>query len=623
MGIRYRPEIDGLRAIAVLAVVLYHAGAGGAGYVGVDVFFVISGYLITSILLAEAQGAGGISLLGFYARRVRRILPALVLVVVATLAVGRMLLSPWEAVALERSGAASMLFGANFFFQAHTGDYFDPNANEMPLLHLWSLAIEEQFYLVWPVLLMGLGKVRGGRVLLPAIVGLCIASFMLAALATSRGAQGAEFAFYQAPARFWELAVGGAIAASAARNVPRAMASAGLVLVLAACVYPVHPFPGLGALPAVAGAGLLLLAVHGGGALGPVGAVLRSWPMVRVGLVSYSLYLWHWPLLALYRATSIGDGDVRVRLGLCVIALLLAVASYRYVEQPFRKSSRTGRARIVAVGAITCSSLAFAAYGLALATNLMPANDNPLAVRAEMDKPSRACHSTGMEEPRIKCAPRRGTRIGIWGDSLAYAWSPAVWMQDTQGSAFSRDSCRPYLGYVPAKPFPADIKCERFNALVVDQVKGLDTLVLVAVWDKDHVGLIRNTLARVAPLVHRVVILGPTPTMHSEVGRCIRQRAENACSLTRSEFDKEAEPLLAVLHTVAADYPNVTVVDLTARFCTSQRCPPVLDGVPLYWDRFHISSTVAKSYALPLGSSVFPAGKVMRKQLPVAAPRAM
>jgi peptidoglycan/LPS O-acetylase OafA/YrhL len=597
MGIRYRPEIDGLRAIAVLAVVLYHAGIGGAGYVGVDVFFVISGYLITSILLAEVQATGTISLLGFYARRVRRILPALVVVVVATLMLGRLLLSAGEAVRLERSGAASLLFAANFFFQANTGGYFDPGADEQPLLHLWSLAIEEQFYLAWPLLLVLLARRRARP--LPVFAALGLASFGLAAWMAARGPQGAEFAFYQTPARFWELAAGGTIAALPMRAMPRMVGTVGIAIVLFACVHPLQPFPGPGALPAVAGAALLLLAVHGAGPLGTVGAWLRSWPMAKIGLVSYSFYLWHWPLLALYRATSIGEGDIRVRLALCVVALLLAIASYRYVEQPFRKWSRAGRGRMIAVGAGVSVSLAVASFAVAANTNLAPPRDDPLALRAERDYPSRSCHSTGMAEPRIMCAPAPGTRIAIWGDSQAYAWSPAARRADPQSVEFSRDSCQPYLGYLPEKPFPADVKCERFNALVVEQVKGLDTLVLVGVWDANHAGLIRSTLDEVAPEVRRVVVLGPTPRMRSEVARCIRKHAQSACAIPRAEFDAHARPILALLRDAARTHPNVVVVDLGDRFCTATSCPPVRDGMPLYWDRLHVSSSMAKAFALP------------------------
>jgi peptidoglycan/LPS O-acetylase OafA/YrhL len=600
MGIRYRPEIDGLRAIAVLAVVLYHAGLGGAGYVGVDVFFVISGYLITSILLVEAQSTGTIGLLGFYARRVRRILPALLVVVAATLAMGRLLLSEAQVVMLERSGAASLLFGANFFFQANTGGYFDATADELPLLHLWSLAIEEQFYLAWPLLLSVLVPARRGRWVLPALAGFALASFALAAWLVGRGPDGAELAFYQTPARFWELALGGLVAALPVRAGPRVMAPLGLAAVLAACIFLLHPFPGPGAVPAVAGAAVLLLAVHGCGPTGMAGAWLRSRPMVGIGLVSYSLYLWHWPLLALYRATIIGDGDIRVRFALCLVALVLSVASYRYVEQPFRKS-KTGKGRTVAVGAGVCVALAAVSFALAAHSRFAPPPaDDPLALRAEHDFPSKACHDTGMQAPRIKCARTPSTRIAIWGDSLAYAWAPGMRRFDAHSVEFSRDSCRPYLGYLPPKPYPADVKCERFNDLVARQVQGLNTLVLVAVWDAGQGAALGRTLDAVAPRVGRVVVLGPTPRMRGEVARCIRRHAEAECAISRAAFDAQAAPVLAALRAAARAHPNVEVVDLADAFCTATVCPPVRGGVPLYWDKFHVSSSMATSVALPL-----------------------
>jgi peptidoglycan/LPS O-acetylase OafA/YrhL len=597
MGIKYSPEIDGLRAIAVLAVVVFHAGAGGAGFVGVDVFFAISGYLITSLLLAEWLEAGRIDLGRFYARRVRRILPAVVLVVLATLAAGTVLLPPAAYAHLVASAAAALLFVGNAYFQATTGGYFDASAEQMPLLHLWSLAVEEQFYLVWPLALAGLLRLRRDW-LRPAIAGLAVASFALATMLVANGPQGGEIAFHQMPARFWELALGGLVATLPARRVPRGTLAIGLALVLVACVRPVQPFPGPGALPAVAGASLVLLAVHGGGELGMAGNWLRSPPMRLLGLVSYSFYLWHWPLLALYRATSIGEGAPGVRAGLCVLALLLAVATYRYVEQPFR-SMRGSSRRFVVGGAAASLLLAGGISAFAWATRPILVNDNPLALRAERDMPPRTCHSTGMEPPAIKCAPIAQTRIGIWGDSQAYAWSPSVWAQDPNGSAFSRDACRPLLDFVPEAAYPADLKCRAFNALVAERVKGLDTLVLASVWDVASAGRLARTLDAVAPRVRRIIVLGPTPRLREHAGRCIRQDAQAECAVPRTEFDANATPILAALRAAAAHHPNVRVLDMTSRFCTATECPVLLRGVPLYWDNYHVSSSVAKAFVLP------------------------
>jgi len=199
----------------------------------------------------------------------------------------------------------------------------------------------------------------------------------------------------------------------------------------------------------------------------------------------------------------------------------------------------------------------------------------------------------------IKCPPVSQTRIAIWGDSLAYAWSPLVWQLDPHASALSRDGCQPYLGHLPAKPYPADLKCRDFNALVTAKVRGLDTLVLVGRWNVANVGYLRPTLDAVAPDVRHVFVLGPTPKLHAEAGRCIRQHAEAACALPRSEFDAIAEPILASLRASAAPHPNVTIVDMTDSFCTPVSCPVMLHDMPLYWDAYHVSSSVAKSFELP------------------------
>jgi len=205
----YRPEIDGLRAIAVASVVLYHAGLGpAAGFAGVDVFFVISGYLITWLLVMEWRNGGHIDLAGFYARRVRRILPAAGTVIVATVLLSRLLLPLAAQENVNRSAASSALFIANVFFMQNSGGYFDGPSAEMPLLHLWSLAVEEQFYLVWPLflmLLLGL-RARAAR----TIVALSILASLVLAETLMRTYPDA--AFYQMPARFWELAAGGFIA---------------------------------------------------------------------------------------------------------------------------------------------------------------------------------------------------------------------------------------------------------------------------------------------------------------------------------------------------------------------------------------------------------------------------
>lgn len=574
MGIKYRPEIDGLRAIAVLAVVLYHAGIGGAGFVGVDVFFVISGYLITSLLLNEQR----IDLLGFYARRVRRIFPAAAVVTLATLGASALLLDPEQQVKVANSAGAALVFGANVFFQVTTGGYFDGPSAELPLLHLWSLSVEEQFYFLWPALLLFLPR----RWLRPALLGMALASL---ALAEWWIAQGSQAAFYEMPARFWELAAGGLIAASPARALPRWLASAGIVLTLAACAIPLGHFPGVGALPAVLGACAIIAAVHGGG----TNALLRSRSMVGVGLTSYSLYLWHWPLLAFYRVLTVGDGDPAVKFELCIVALVLAIGSYRYIEQPFRRL-RFKSGRTVVVGAALSSVFALSACMMGL--NAHDARSVQLidvaSLKVARDKPPLDCHISGVETMPFKCPPH--SRTLVWGDSMAWSWLPAF----PDASDVSMDSCPPFLGYLP-QTHPVDLQCRAHNAAVA--ALSADTVYLVARWSgyggPDPLAPTLDALVKVP----HVLIIGPTPEMRDVVPKCIRQQAEAACAITRAEFDAQAGPILAHLRKLAAGHPNVEVIDVTDRFCTATTCPPVLNGMPLYWDSHHITQTAARSFA--------------------------
>ena len=589
MGITYRPEIDGLRAISVVSVVLYHAGVGGAGFVGVDVFFVISGYLITSLLLDEFNRTQAIDFMAFYAKRVRRILPALIVVVLATVVASTFLLSLAEMKKTASSAGAAMAFVANIFFQSTTGSYFDGRAEEMPLLHLWSLSVEEQFYLAWPAILLMLLRFRPDKLQVLVVV-LGAGSF---ALAQTLVLHDPESAFYQMPARLWELAAGGFIAATPRRNVPKWVMPVGLALLVIAVVKALDPFPASGALPVVAGASLVIAAVHGGA----TNKFLAAKPMVAIGLVSYSLYLWHWPLLALYRATSIGEGRLDVRLYLCAAALVLAAATYRYVEQPLRRG-KLGSRPVVVAGVSTAVFLVVAAVTFGALPQLK--DDHRLAARAENDLPPRVCHTKTLDPPVAKCLPRPSSRVGIWGDSMAYSWTPAIWRLDPNAIAFTRDACAPVVDYLPTHSSQADRDCRTYNSDVAFRIRRLETLVLVAMWQPDDPRLagLQRTLEVAAPRVGRVILLGPTPTLKDDVPRCLRQDRVAACAVSRPEFDRHAQPILASLRQVAARYPNVIVVDLGNDFCDASQCPAVLGGVPLYWDSHHISMSISRNFDL-------------------------
>jgi len=580
MKLAYRPEIDGLRAIAVLAVVLGHAGLGGAGYVGVDIFFVISGYLITSLLLAEHDATGRIDLAAFYARRVRRIVPAASVTVVATLVACWLLLPPDALAHAARSAAAASVFAANLFFEFASGGYFDADSATMPMLHLWSLSVEEQFYFLWPALLP---FVRSRR----AIGVLAATSLLLACVLEARDPSAA---FYQMPARLWELALGGwIVAAPPRRPAPRWLAWAGIVLALASISIPFGDWRLLNVAAAVLGAALVLHALHEGGG----NRFLASAPMVGVGLVSYSLYLWHWPLLALYRATAPAAQGIATPLALCAVALVLAVASWRYVEQPFRRM-RAPAARTLAAGIAVSLLLALGAYALsrhALDTGFV--DRVPEATRAERDRPrpgveGQQCHSGRDAAASLKCPPR--SRTVVWGDSMAYSWLPAF----PGATVATRDACAPLLGEPPAGARDWQRRCREFNAAVAGI--DADAFVLAARWQTYPGFDLRPTFARLRG--KRVFVLGPTPELPLAVPDCMRAHDPRACTLTRAEYERVAAPLLARLRAQAAGFDNVQVVDLADSFCNATQCPPAKGGVPLYWDSHHISARAARASGL-------------------------
>ncbi|MEW5962049.1 MAG: acyltransferase family protein [Pseudomonadota bacterium] len=366
----YRPDIDGLRAVAVTAVVAYHAAPAlvPGGFVGVDLFFVISGFLISSIILTE-RDQGRFSLIGFYARRIRRLFPALIVVLAATATAGWYYLLPHEQAALGRHIAAGALYYINFTLKEESG-YFDTAAEEKPLLHLWSLAVEEQFYIVWPILLL----VVAGRRRLLMVLALITAVSLVANVITIRRDPAA--AFFLPQNRFWELGLGALIAffnlyapnefrqkllsragvlGLGARGLTVVASVLGLALILAATFGLSRdvPYPGAWALIPCLGAALIIAA----GPEAPVNRWLLSHsPVVFVGLISYPLYLWHWPLLAF--PTIVGAIDEPgVRATAVALAIVLATATYLLLERPLRHARTVTVPATLMAGSIVCLGL--------------------------------------------------------------------------------------------------------------------------------------------------------------------------------------------------------------------------------------------------------------------------
>lgn len=622
MALEHKPEIDGLRAIAVAAVVAYHAvpEAVPGGFVGVDVFFVISGYLITALLARELATSGRIDFAAFYARRARRLLPALLVMLVCVMLVLAGPMGRHESLVDESATSSlySLAFLANFHFQATSGGYFDVASDTRPMLHLWSLAVEEQFYLVYPVLLLALYRFSPGatarRLGLVAAASLLLAEYWVHILP--------ELAFYHMPARFWELAAGGLVALSpVAAAVParaRGLLATGLAaVVLSSLLTPLWgPFPGKSALPAVLGSGLVLLAVHRGAVSGWGAAFLRARPIIGLGKVSYSLYLWHWPLLVLLEAAwpePAGSGE---RLAACGVALALAWASWRFIERPFRKA---GLRPVPAIGlGLAASALAAAVILAASAVDRLPPDARRLADAARSDLPDILgdCHFdagdpvSALQPASCNSRPALPPTYAVWGDSHALAWQPFAWRlagaADASAAPLTLNSCPPGTGGADATD-----ACGRFNRMALGWLErtALDTLVVAQRWPVGYseAGDAPPLLsARVAELsvaldrlghIRRILVLGPLPALRQSAPDCIALGWEEDCSMPAPAHRRRVEMAWRQLEELALRHPNVELLDPTDFFCDALRCPPVRHGFGLYWDSNHITASASRGFA--------------------------
>ncbi|HLB08469.1 MAG TPA: acyltransferase, partial [Gemmatimonadaceae bacterium] len=341
----YRPDVDGLRAVAVLSVIFFHLSKPllPGGFLGVDIFFVISGYLITRNILQGVE-LGTFSILEFYRRRIKRIAPVMLVVVAFTLIASQLLQLPEDARTTAKSAVFSLASLANvYFWKFQDTSYFAIDSSQIPLLHLWSLGVEEQFYLIWPALLLVTYRATRARRFFGAAAAVAAASFLMGDLLYDRAP---SFVYYMLPTRAGELLMGALVAIAVVRQVERRIASAAIpaiatigAVVLVASFFLINeqqPFPGWRAVPPTAATALLILAGH---CRDNAWSRVLAWrPLVWVGLISYSAYLWHWPLLSLYRY---GYGEPSIIAGgvIFVSTLALAWLTFRFVEQPTRRSS--------------------------------------------------------------------------------------------------------------------------------------------------------------------------------------------------------------------------------------------------------------------------------------------
>ncbi|PRY20719.1 peptidoglycan/LPS O-acetylase OafA/YrhL [Aliiruegeria haliotis] len=645
MASGYRKDIDGLRAVAVLSVVLNHAGLPGVpgGYVGVDVFFVISGYLISQILLREIAEER-LSLAAFYERRARRILPALFVVLAACLLGGWFLLLPAEYTALAQSTTATLLFVSNVWFWLGTGDYFHASVAFEPLLHTWSLAVEEQFYLLYPLLLMAVAR-WPRRKWGATIAVLTLSSFALSVWALRHESVAG---FYLAPTRAWELGIGALLALypapeRATRSSRHAAAVLGLCLICGSVVLfsGSTPFPGVAALAPCVGAALVIWA----GAVGQtvVGRLLSYRGLVFIGLISYSLYLWHWPVLVTARLIA-GQAELPVGTAILCTAVSCAMAwgSWRFVERPFR---RQGALRNISRPKVFTAATSSAALLICMA--LLVSSTDGFANRVPPDVLQVHAHATARGEIDIRCrspgpghipcpigAQQQPPEVLVWGDSHAGAMLPGVsdWLESfgQGGVAMVRNACAPLLGVARLDGSDGSA-CAAHNHSVQDYLEAhteIRTVILVARWpllvegtrpageagalallsidgEPGHpVGNARavahglsNTLRWLRTSGREVILIGSVPEIGFHVPKALARSRFAGTQMpappSRAAFDVRSARADALLLTAAIRH-DARLVRPSDVLC-STKCR-ILDGErPLYFDDDHLSPHAARN----------------------------
>ncbi|TWT83861.1 O-acetyltransferase OatA [Planctomycetes bacterium CA13] len=495
----YRADIDGLRAVAVVGVILFHANIGLAGgYVGVDVFFVISGYLITQIIARETNEER-FSLQRFWVRRIRRILPAAGLVVLTTFLTGLIVLEPRALIGLGKSGVSYSLMIANLFFY-HSSGYFSESAELQPLLHTWSLSVEEQFYVVLPLTLVFVLR-RQPKWAFPLLSVAAVVSFLLS---VSQLNANPSAAFYLLPSRAWELLAGALLAIGGCRltlgrSTNEILAVIGLGSIVYSMLYYTQatPFPGLAAVLPVAGATLLIATnMH---QTTFVGQLLSRKLLVGVGLISYSLYLWHWPVLVFCRHLFV-DESVHVTGAALMLTAVLSYLSWRFVETPFRDSQRLRTPAAAFRFAATVTAIVGGAGLLFILQRGLPRrfNEPSLAIiedivwtGSEYQEETSSGVPIGVERTGITCPD-----FVLWGDSHGMAVSALVDKLakegNLSGNALLSSGLPPVTGlWKPLKGLTREISTTSLNQSRYDWIVncGVKHVVLVARWESMIDGL--------------------------------------------------------------------------------------------------------------------------------------
>lgn len=641
-AIPYRPDIDGLRAVAVLAVLFYHAGftALPGGFMGVDIFFVISGYLITSFIVRDLA-AGEFSMVAFWERRARRILPPLFAVVGTSLVAGFFLFLPMDLIQLARETMSQSVFGSNFLFLKQ-GGYFNTSNDIKVLLHTWSLAVEEQFYLFFPIG-MYLWWRFVGRNVLWLLIPCTVLSFILCLVVTGMMDR---IAFYMLPFRGWELLAGAVLAANNAsysNRIVREMASllgAGLIS-YSILFYSAEPFPGYIALLPVFGTVLIVWAKDSA-----INRLLSLKPVVAIGLISYSLYLWHWPVMAYVRYQPFIEFTAYIGFACIAASMLLAAATYFMVEQPVRKRRVLSSRRAIFLFSLA-GLLSMAAAGAAIMVAKgapQRFGDDVLALEAgarDWNAQRWACDQPSVERIESGDVCQTNPESGapdfiLWGDSHADAIAPLFYelsgKRNRNGYVVTGHGCPPMIGGgEPATPVTYD--CNAANEATIEFIRknAIKDVFLVSNWvsyldparpmDASHMewydantsgrpvaASLKRTIGQISEGGARIhilynipyVLIDPPRVLALEKLHSYEGRSKTAVSV--EAYHKALENERSVFKEIGND--AIDYIEPEKVLCDEEYCYAEKDGRSLYFNMGHLSAFGATQLA-PLFEDYF------------------
>ena len=609
--LKYRPEIDGLRAVAIILVLLFHFDLGvTGGFIGVDVFFVISGYLITSLILKE-QERGEFRLSQFWARRIRRIYPASFVMVICTLAASYVILFPENYDELAQSAVSQQLMISNMFFWKKTG-YFDGASDLKPLLHTWSLSVEEQFYLFYPVLLVSLNRFRR-PVALGLLVILTIASFSLSAW----GIYWRPVAtFFLLPTRAWEMLIGGILCylpapLSSRRWVSEMMSMGGGSLIVAAALLfnSGMMFPGASALPPCLGTAFIIMA--NSDRLSIFGRLLASKPFVAVGLLSYSLYLWHWPVLALARHYFMTSGvGIEHRIAALGVAIVLAALTYFCLERPIRRRALFAETRRLSIASGIGAVAVVVASIVIAARDGIPQRFDPRALSYAASRHDRAFwHQMTPDDLLRGTIPVFGSagspiKCLIMGDSQAMGFVPgldaACKAHGIAGFQVTHTSTAPLLNFVKYSNAGLNQDSIDFNKQAVDLAikHKVQVVFLAGMWslytaEPTFETSLQQTIQQIRDAGIQVAIIEEIANQLRDVPlqlcAAVCQRKDvSKIGISVEDYLAGNREMLNVLSRCAGD--GITILSPLPHFVDAAGVwRAEIDGISMYRDSFHLS----------------------------------